>query len=482
MFKKKNQRQVHDIYSGRHRNFYLKTPKESKLPTGQARRSFWQRHSHLFGGVLKGGLTVMISVLMIYGVVHAGSLTPSASPAATMKSLQDIWNRIAGSDDTSGTAADGSGDVIERLQFIQQNLGGYTYGSSNAGEVLTIAGGTYNATLLTAANVRSGVAFGVSSTGTYGGSGWTYGSDDASKVLTSADAAGTYNASNLSVGVVKSGTTFDVSLTGDYPSAAYTLPSADATADLAASDGNISSSNGLVEWWQSDGARQTATLDFPTLSNLCDTDTSNNSAGTLSVTAAYLGVGNTWCGTAGTLLANLFNGSLTAGGFDGGSQANGGVDDYNAGNAAGRPANAYSKGWTACNSGNSYCGTSDSGADAKDDSTGLIWSMPCNGSGCASFSDASPITYSWDNSAANNNSRTASQLCSDHAGWSLPHQKQLMQAYIDGSWGNLEGVYRDYWSATINSDYTTYAWFTNLSLGYTNGSATTSSNYVRCVR
>ena len=422
----------------------------------------------------------MISVLVIYGVVQAGSLTPSASPAATMHTLEQIWNRIAGSDDTSGTTADGSGDVIERLQFIQQNLGGYTYGSSNAGEVLTIAGGTYNATLLTAANVRSGVTFGVSSTGTYGGSGWTYGSDDASKVLTSADAAGTYNASNLSVGVVKSGTTFGVSLTGDYPSVTYTLPSADATADLAASGGNISSSNGSVEWWQSDGARQTATLDFPTLSNLCDTDTSNNSAGTLSVTAAYLGVGNTWCGTAGTLLANLFNGSLTAGGFDGGSQANGGVDDYN--NNGTRPSDTYSKGWTACNSGNSYCGTSDSGADAKDDSTGLIWSMPCNGSGCASFSDASPITYSWDNSAANNNSRTASQLCSDHAGWSLPHQKQLMQAYIDGSWGNLEGVDRGYWSATTRSDVTTYAWHTYLSYGYTYSNAKTTSYYVRCVR
>jgi len=508
MFKKKNQRQVHDIYSGRHRNFYLKTPKESKLPTGQARRSFWQRHSHLFGGVLKGGLTVMISVLMIYGVVHAGSLTPSASPAATMNSLADIagsgfatathslkalydWlgtnvegvkSALTGTYDASGVSSNATGNVMEQLKFIQQNLGGYTYGSSNAGEVLTIAGGTYNATLLMAANVRSGVAFGVSSTGTYGGSGWTYGSDDASKVLTSADAAGTYNASNLSVGVVKSGTTFDVSLTGDYPSAAYTLPSADATADLAASGGNISSSNGSVEWWQSDGARQTATLDFPTLSNLCDTDTSNNSAGALSVTAAYLSVGNTWCGTAGTLLANLWNGSLTAGGFDGGSQANGGVDDYNAGNAAGRPSDTYSKGWTACNSGNSYCGTSDSGADAKDDSTGLIWSMPCNGSGCASFSDASPITYSWDNSAANNNSRTASQLCSDHAGWSLPHQKQLMQAYIDGSWGNLEGVGRYYWSATTRSDSTTYAWGTYLSYGGTHNGAKTGSDYVRCVR
>lgn len=466
--RKKDQWRAYDIYSHKFRHYNIKPKK-----------SFWHTSSRL-GGLVKGGLTVLISVLMIYGVVQAGSLTPSASPAATMHTLEQIWNRIAGSDDTSGTTADGNGDVIERLQFIQQNLGGYTYGSSNAGQVLTIAGGTYNATLLTAANVRSGVAFAVSSTGTYGGSGWTYGSDDATKVLTSADAAGTYNASNLSVGVVKSGTTFGVSSTGEYPSATYTLSSAGATADLAASGANISSSNGSVEWWQSDGTRQTATLDFPTLSNLCSSDTSNNSAGTLSVTAAYLGVGNTWCGTAGTLLANLFNG--TSGAFTGGSQANGGADDYNNGGSA--ASGRYAMGWTACNAGNSYCGTSDTGADAKDDSTGLIWSMPCNGSGCASFSDATPLTYSWDSSAVNNNSRTVSQLCSDHTGWSLPHQKQLMQAYIDGSYGNLEasGVSRNYWSASTVSTNTTNAWHTYLSYGNTANNAKTSSYYVRCVR
>jgi len=144
----------------------------------------------------------------------------------------------------------------------------------------------------------------------------------------------------------------------------------------------------------------------------------------------------------------------------------------------------YEKGWTACTSGNSYCGTSDAGADAKDDSTGLIWSMPCNGSGCASFSDASPITYSWDNSAANNNSRTASQLCSDNAGWSLPHQKQLMQAYIDGSYGNLDATATDrsYWLATTVSNGTPLAWYVNLSLGITNANFKTVSYYVRCVR
>ncbi len=554
----------------------------------------------LFGTRLKTfiacGLTVFISVSIVFLSVNAGSLTPSSAPGSTMNSLADIagegfvsathslksiydainslawgiWNQptsgftstgsvgklvkdnldaaissrstltqsqiisdgapfqglsigniltntgdiltntrdnlnyasgaytsLTGAYDASAINANASGNIMEQLKFIRENFAGnYTYGANNASYVLTTAGGTYNATLLTAANVRSGVAFGVSSTGTYGGSsGWTYGSDDAAKVLTTADAnngVNSFNAASLGVGVVKSGTQFGVGpLTGEYPSATHTLSSADATADLAASGGNISSSNGAVEWWQSDGTRQTATLDFPTLSNLCSSDTSNNSAGTFSVTAAYISVGNTYCDTAGTLLANLFNGSLTAGGFTGGSQANGGVDDYNAGNAAGRPSDAYSKGWTDCGTGD-HCGTNDAFADMKDNSTGLIWSKPCSGVGCSTSAEPAGTGYEWTyTDDANNDSKSASVLCSqtvgagNHgSGWSLPHQKQLMQAYIDGAYGNLEasGVYRNYWSATTLSDYTPYAWYTNLSYGYTYSTAKSLSNYVRCVR
>src|SRR3989338_5975305 len=131
MFKRKNQWQMQDIYSGRHRNFYIRT-----------RRSFWQRHSRLFGGVLKGGLTVMISVLMIYGIVQAGSLTPSASPVATMNSLADIagsgfataphslktlydWlgtnvegvkAALTGTYDASGVSSNATGNVMEQLK------------------------------------------------------------------------------------------------------------------------------------------------------------------------------------------------------------------------------------------------------------------------------------------------------------------------------------------------------------------------------
>ena len=89
--------------------------------------------------------------------------------------------------------------------------------------------------------------------------------------------------------------------------------------------------------------------------------------------------------------------------------------------------------------------------------------------------------------ATGNNSKTASELCSSQTGWSLPHQKQLMQAYINGSWDKnlgtgLEGVNRNYWSATTNSNNSTIAWYTNLSSGTTLTSTKTNANYVRCVR
>ncbi len=196
--------------------------------------------------------------------------------------------------------------------------------------------------------------------------------------------------------------------------------------------------------------------------------------------------------SGGTDLSDMFNGTFDS--FTGGSQANGGADDYAAGGA--KPADTYNATWTQCAAGNDWCGTdtdddannNEAGADAKDENTGLIWSLPCNGVGCAALSDAGAADYSWDNSAGNNNSKTASQLCSAGAhgvaGWFLPHQKQLMQVHIDGSYGNLEtaGVIRDYWSATTLSNYTSYAWYTNLSNGYTNVDGKNGTYYVRCVR
>lgn len=406
-----------------------------KEPTGSVPTHATKRR---LSRVAKAGLTVVMSVCVVYVTAQAGSLTPPVgAPSATFYTLTDIYQLI----NSNTTTTEGDHDFT-----FTDALAGSGYTLTQIYDALT--------GLINPARVLTGT--------TYLG------------------VPGTYNATNLSATSVRSGIAFGVGLTGAFPSASSTLDGADATTDLAASSSTISSSNGSVEWWSSSGTRYTATLDFPTLSNLCNTDTSNSATGTLAVTSTALGVGNTVCGTAGTLLANLFNGTHSS--FTGGSQANGGGDDYNGGAA---PAgNRYASSWTVCNSGNNYCGTGDSGADAKDDAAGLIWSLPCNGSGCATFSDSSPIQYSWDNSHANNNGRTASQLCSDHSGWSLPHQKQLMQAYINGAYGNVEasGTTRYYWMSTTASGVPTDAWMGYLSTGYMFYYLKDGTTHVRCVR
>jgi hypothetical protein len=193
----------------------------------------------------------------------------------------------------------------------------------------------------------------------------------------------------------------------------------------------------------------------------------------------------------------------------GGSQANGGVDDYN-GDFQGYapPPDRYATTWTQCTSGNDYCGTGDPGASAEDTATNLVWSYPCHDTtstvGCAVWDTSAPdlgnchsgncnynnndTHYSWNNSGSKNNNLTAQQLCSSTAnhgsGWYLPDQKQLLQAYIDGDYGNLEpvGVLRQYWSATTYSNGMGAAWHVGLSYGYTNVGAKSASDVVRCVR
>ena len=272
---------------------------------------------------------------------------------------------------------------------------------------------------------------------------------------------GTWDDSNLASSTVKSGITFATSSTGVYPSANYPLSGDTVTTDATASE--ICSDN---EAWSKTGSVLT---------------------GSLSMTAAYIASSTTYCGVEGTLLGNMFNG--TGQGLDGGTQASGGVDDYNNGGAA--PTDRYSKGWTACTSGaDNYCDTGDAFADIKDDSTGLIWSKPCSGSGCASSAEPADTVYTWNNSGGNNNSLTAYQLCSQDLGtthdegWFLPHQKQLMQAYIDGSYGNLDTFCGSrYWSATSPSDGLSSAWFFTLCTGYSSATVKSYNGYwVRCVR
>lgn len=70
-----------------------------------------------------------------------------------------------------------------------------------------------------------------------------------------------------------------------------------------------------------------------------------------------------------------------------------------------------------------------------------------------------------------------------HNDWYLPTQKELMQAYIDGSantWSSSVDEY--FWSSTEYSLDSRYAWAVNLYNGHMHYNPKDNSYYVRCVR
>ena len=228
----------------------------------------------IFSNWARSGLTVVISVFLIVTVAKAGSLTPSASPAATSYTVEDIYNRLI----TNSTATEGDhifspdGVPAATLYTLKQIydaiptidatkiLTGTSYlgiaGSMlNIGQQIitpsatqqTISEGYHNGTGyvvgdadLIAGNIKSGInLFDVVGSLV---EGYLYGSSVASQVLTSAGAgAGTYNANNLSTTTVKKGIAFGVSDTGaysGYPGTGWSGTSiTQATCD-GASDGN----------------------------------------------------------------------------------------------------------------------------------------------------------------------------------------------------------------------------------------------------
>ncbi len=213
-------------------------------------------------------------------------------------------------------------------------------------------------------------------------------------------------------------------------------------------------------------------------------------------------------GLAGTLLKNQYNGSATtpATDFAFWTQALGGVDDYNDGQAF--PPDSYVGQWLTCNvnaydavsnPGGNWCNTGDSNANKKDLSTGLVWST--------NLDSATAHTWFWANSCYLPAAQTPAGVCAADGddgcqcqklpvgsktgcealgdlGWRLPYQKELMQVYINGSWTNLTSAGYSYWSSSTKSTLTHYAWIVNLSTGYTDTAlkTNTASYRARCVR
>ncbi|MDP3057032.1 MAG: DUF1566 domain-containing protein [bacterium] len=181
----------------------------------------------------------------------------------------------------------------------------------------------------------------------------------------------------------------------------------------------------------------------------------------------------------------------------------GGVDDYN--DDGTMPADSYAAIWTTCNVGNNYCDTgaiNATNADKKDNSTGLVWSIR---TGTSSWFSANNCKYPnqllGDDGACGTHGEIACKCVKQSAGsmtgcetlgaavagnsggWRLPSQKELMQAYINGSWGNLSSAGYFFWSATTTSHTTFSAWYTYLGTGPTDTTTKTSTTVsVRCVR
>ncbi|MFH1671662.1 MAG: hypothetical protein ABH889_02745, partial [Candidatus Portnoybacteria bacterium] len=53
-----------------------------------------QKNKQKLKELTKTGLTILISILTIYTIAQAGSLTPSATPVATSYTLTDIYTRL----------------------------------------------------------------------------------------------------------------------------------------------------------------------------------------------------------------------------------------------------------------------------------------------------------------------------------------------------------------------------------------------------
>src|ERR1051325_1408862 len=64
----------------------------------------------------------IFSSFVIVGVTRAGSLTPSASPASTMHTLQELYDAVAGNFDSTSISATSTGSLIQNLKYIVGNL------------------------------------------------------------------------------------------------------------------------------------------------------------------------------------------------------------------------------------------------------------------------------------------------------------------------------------------------------------------------
>lgn len=63
-------------------------------------------------------LAALISIVLLFVAAKAGSLTPPGPVGATMHSLEEIYDSLAGTFDSSSQTADVDGNIIQQLKYI----------------------------------------------------------------------------------------------------------------------------------------------------------------------------------------------------------------------------------------------------------------------------------------------------------------------------------------------------------------------------
>jgi len=101
-------------------------------------------------------LVVTLSLFLTVGIVRAGSLTPSGSPASTMRTLQEIYDSLAGTFDSTSVTATSTGSLVQILKYIVNNLDWVSIGN----DISFTAGTVYESTTTLSSgnlNITTGV-------------------------------------------------------------------------------------------------------------------------------------------------------------------------------------------------------------------------------------------------------------------------------------------------------------------------------------
>jgi hypothetical protein len=366
-----------------------------------------------FGGLVKGGLTVLISVLIIFTVVKAGTLTPpTGAPAATFYTLSEIYTRLTTNATTSEgghsfTFSDSATSTHYTLTQIYDIIP--TIDPSKLLDDTTYLGIIGNIAIRILSSATTTVSVGYYATTT----------------LNAVDA-------DLAAGNIKSGVNL-FGISGD--SNVVDTSSGNATA------ANIAT--GTIAWV--DGVALTGTFDPWSPQRLQTKDDWVNTSGT---TNEYIAEETVWSEVSGSPFAG-----------------------YNSIN------------YVASSTLDLYSGTV-----KQDTRTGLWWSdaMAVDGGGVATTtSNSFALTADGARPTGGNAIGFCDALNTANFGgynnWYLPTQKQLLQAYIDGSANNLPNADYAFWSATEYYNVVSTAWRVSLSFAANGFSTKVTFNYVRCV-